>query len=190
MKKKIVNKFLVIKNIDNTLLINKQDSKDIYLFEGTAKDIIDNINKSKKEVIEILTNKYSIEKNKLIQDYDAFLDELLNLSNSEIESLACSNVELKQLMGNSRLNNVVVEITNNCPFKCSHCYIDNAIKTHMNFNTFKKIVNQALDLNCYNITITGGEPLMNPDFLDMYKYAKENGMIVGINTNAFLLNDL
>lgn len=189
MKKRIENKFLIIKNTDNTLLINKQDSKDIYLFKGTTKDIIDNIDRSKKEVIKFLTNKYNVDKNKLIQDYDNFLVELFDLSKSEVESLVCSNVELKQLIGNSRLNNVVVEITNNCPFKCSHCYIDSTIKTYMSLNMFKKIVNQALDLNCYNITITGGEPLMNPNFLDMYKYAKENGMIVGINTNAFLLND-
>lgn len=189
MKEKIENKFLIIKNINNTILINKKNSKDIYLFEGTAKDIIDNIEKSKKEVIEILTNKYTIDEDKLICDYDTFLVELSNLSSSKFESLVCSSADLKKFMGNSRLNNVVVEITNSCPFKCSHCYIDDSSKKYMDFNTFKKIVDQAFKLNCYNITLTGGEPLMNPSFLDMYKYAKEKGMLVGINTNAFLLND-
>ena len=59
----------------------------------------------------------------------------------------------------------------------------------MTFDEFKNIVNQLLCINCNSILITGGEPTLNPDFIKMYKYAKEKGMFVSINTNGFYFNN-
>lgn len=64
-----------------------------------------------------------------------------------------------------------------------------AKKQIMEFQTFKKIVDQLIDLECLSILITGGEVFLNPQFKEMYLYAKKKGFIVSINTNGSLLND-
>lgn len=87
------------------------------------------------------------------------------------------------------LKSCSIEIINVCNFKCSHCYMPCAKKQIMEFQTFKKIVDQLIDLECLSILITGGEVFLNPQFKEMYLYAKKKGFIVSINTNGSLLND-
>ena len=96
---------------------------------------------------------------------------------------------LYNLLNSKIINNCTIEITNVCSFFCSHCYIDKFKRKMMTFDEFKNIVNQLLCINCNSILITGGEPTLNPDFIKMYKYAKEKGMFVSINTNGFYFNN-
>ena len=87
------------------------------------------------------------------------------------------------------LSNAVIEINDNCNFQCDHCYLGIKEKKYMNFDLFKKIIDQLYDLGCLSILITGGEPLLNPAFKNMYLYAKERGFLVSINTNGSVLTD-
>ena len=57
------------------------------------------------------------------------------------------------------------------------------------FKAVKKIIDELYEINCFTITITGGEPLLNKDFKKMYLYAKQKGMRVGINTNGYFINE-
>ena len=66
------------------------------------------------------------------------------------------------------LSNAVIEINDNCNFQCDHCYLGIKEKKYMNFDLFKKIIDQLYDLGCLSILITGGEPLLNPAFKNMY----------------------
>jgi radical SAM protein with 4Fe4S-binding SPASM domain len=51
-----------------------------------------------------------------------------------------------------------------------------------------KILGEARQLGCENLTLTGGEPLLRKDFFDIFRYAGELGFRIRLFTNASLLS--
>jgi radical SAM protein with 4Fe4S-binding SPASM domain len=49
------------------------------------------------------------------------------------------------------------------------------------------IIDQIVDAGCLWLCITGGEPLIRSDFMDIYSYAKQKGMFITLFTNGALL---
>lgn len=83
-----------------------------------------------------------------------------------------------------------MEITERCNLRCHHCYIvDNTSKGELTLPEIRRIIDEVADAGCLWFVITGGEPLVRPDFLDIYTYAKKKGMFVVLFTNATLINE-
>lgn len=86
-----------------------------------------------------------------------------------------------------------LELTWGCNLRCVHCYIahQSEIKSQqeISFNEIKNILDQLATEGCLWLLITGGEPLIRNDFLDIYVYAKKRGFIVTLFTNVTLLNE-
>lgn len=90
------------------------------------------------------------------------------------------------------LLNLFLEMTNQCNLRCRHCgsscSAENAV-----FLEKEKIarllrrVAQAYDLNHLTLTITGGEPLLHPDFFDIMEDAAALGFRWSMTTNATLI---
>ena len=91
------------------------------------------------------------------------------------------------------LHSLDIELTERCNNNCIHCCINlpvndqDAEKNEMSFEEIKEILNQASDLGCVDLRLTGGEPLLRSDFEDIYIYARNIGMRVLIFTNARLI---
>lgn len=87
---------------------------------------------------------------------------------------------------------LVIEITSRCNNNCRHCYInspedDKAIKdTEMSLGKIKRIIDEAESMGCLYCGLTGGEPLLREDFIDIYLYLKEKGFFVSVFSNATL----
>ena len=90
-------------------------------------------------------------------------------------------------------DNLYIELTNqNCNLKCKHCY--------MNFDVYKKIkdfipieqIKQAIkDLEKYDIKmiyLTGGEPLLHPDFNAILRFCLKYKPVT-IFSNGININD-
>lgn len=83
-----------------------------------------------------------------------------------------------------------IEITNACNFRCKHCYLGS--KEDFKFidkNKLLTLLDELKELGCVSLILTGGEPLMHPDFKEIYTYAKKKGFLITLFTNASLLND-
>lgn len=88
-----------------------------------------------------------------------------------------------------------VELSGFCNLKCKFCphYIEpeSLIKDNMSLNTFKKIIDDLGDMGSLKVLrlIGTGEPLLNKNFLEMAKYAKNSQSIsrLELTTNAILL---
>jgi radical SAM protein with 4Fe4S-binding SPASM domain len=84
-----------------------------------------------------------------------------------------------------------IEITNRCNLKCRFCVnkdIPSALKGDMDFNLYKKIINEATG-SVYDINLFHrGEPLLHPKLIPIISYAKNRGIKTRIHTNATLLN--
>lgn len=93
-----------------------------------------------------------------------------------------------------RLVRLDVELTERCNNDCIHCYInlpandEKARGRELSAAEIKRILGEAADLGCLTVRFTGGEPLLRPDFEEIYLAARNLGMGAVLFTNACLLN--
>lgn len=86
-----------------------------------------------------------------------------------------------------------LEITARCNNNCRHCYINlpagdaTARAEELTLEDILYIADQAVEMGAMWCLITGGEPLLRPDFPDIYLGLKRRGLLVGVFTNATLI---
>jgi radical SAM protein with 4Fe4S-binding SPASM domain len=93
----------------------------------------------------------------------------------------------------SLLSHLDIELTERCNNACIHCYINRpegdkeAARRELVAEDWQGILRQAADLGALSVRFTGGEPLLRPDFADLYLCARRLGMKVVLFTNARLI---
>lgn len=81
-----------------------------------------------------------------------------------------------------------IELTFRCNLKCVHCYVAyESKKEEMSYKQICHVLDEITDAGCLWLLITGGEPLVRNDFLDIYTYAKKKGLIITLFTNGTLI---
>lgn len=86
-----------------------------------------------------------------------------------------------------------VELTHRCNNKCMHCCVNlpaadkTALENESSTGDLCRILREAADLGTLQVRMTGGEPLLRPDFRELYLYARKLGMRVLIFTNGRLI---
>ena len=90
---------------------------------------------------------------------------------------------------------VALNLTKRCNLKCDHCYLDATTKAgggsdELSTEECFRLIDQIAEVNkgCL-LVITGGEPLVRPDILDIARHAVGLGFIVVFGTNGMLIND-
>ena len=81
------------------------------------------------------------------------------------------------------------EITEICNYKCSHCYLGCKTKNNLSLSDKKKIIELIERSGCFWLQITGGEPLLDRDFVEIYSFAYSLGFLITLSTNGSLLTD-
>ena len=85
-----------------------------------------------------------------------------------------------------------LEVTMRCNLRCQHCYIPIEQRAshkdqELSQEEIERILDQISDAGCLWLLLTGGEPLLRRDFLDIYIYAKRKGLILTLFTNGTLI---
>ena len=91
-----------------------------------------------------------------------------------------------------RLASLQFELTSRCNERCIHCYIPNGKKNagfDMSFERFKYILDQYAEMGGLQVTLSGGEALMNKDIVKMLWYCREKDMQISLLTNLISLKD-
>ncbi|MBU1909921.1 MAG: radical SAM protein [Verrucomicrobia bacterium] len=83
-------------------------------------------------------------------------------------------------------------LTHRCNFRCPHCYLGGKLEQadpsrEQPLPVIAGILDQAAEAGCLTLLLTGGEPLLRPDFADIYRYAARKGMLLTVFTNGSLL---
>ena len=86
-----------------------------------------------------------------------------------------------------------IELTDRCNMGCKHCYINQAAgdsmirKRELSTSQIKDIFDQIAEAGCMQLLMTGGEPLLRPDFSELYLYARKIGLMIVLFTNATMI---
>ncbi len=82
-------------------------------------------------------------------------------------------------------------LTYRCNLECVHCYARTSADARREWSTeqWKDQLDQLAKSDCLFLLITGGEPLLRPDFADIYRYARACGLVVTVFTNGTRITD-
>lgn len=82
------------------------------------------------------------------------------------------------------------ELTARCNFGCKMCYVhDRNSEGELSTNEWIELGREARDKGMIFLLLTGGEPLIRPDFKEIYTALSQMGLLLSINTNASLIDD-
>jgi radical SAM protein with 4Fe4S-binding SPASM domain len=88
---------------------------------------------------------------------------------------------------------VTLELTERCNLRCAHCYINRpagdreAKQKELSAGEWTRLIKEMAAAGTLWLLITGGEPLLRPDFQEIYLAAKRNGMLITLFTNGTLI---
>lgn len=81
------------------------------------------------------------------------------------------------------------EITEKCNYRCQHCYLGNKFTAkNLTLTDKKKIIELIHKFGCLWIQLTGGEPFLDKDFIEIYSLAYSLGLLITISSNGSLLS--
>ena len=95
-----------------------------------------------------------------------------------------------KMLSTERLGELWLHITNRCNLACSHCLFSSSPDDaeQLPGETVRRVAEQAWDLGCRVFALTGGEPLVHPDFESIVDHLLSlEGANVVVLTNGLLL---
>ena len=102
-------------------------------------------------------------------------------------------MRLKQSLNKMRAD---IKLGYSCNDDCIHCVVSRlrkeAIKKNkldLNFEEYKKEIDNLKKENFTEITVTGGEPTIRNDFIKIIEYIKKNNFKIDLQTNGRRLSD-
>lgn len=90
---------------------------------------------------------------------------------------------------------VALNLTRRCNLTCAHCYLDAGVRRDGTLDELstEEVVDLLDDIAAMSdetmVVLTGGEPLLRPDILDLARYAAGLGLMVVVGTNGMLLSE-
>lgn len=165
-----------------------------YMFHGDEVIIFNRTNKQwlkmSKECYDIL----------MIYNNSSIEEMMKNLADDEdreyMQKIVLALKDMKLLVnGDSvrRLHDVSFAISNRCNLKCKHCMVNAEScgeNDHFSTEEILRAFDKIIAANPERITVTGGEPLVRNDFLQIITYLRKNFKgAIGLMTNAVLINE-
>ncbi len=91
------------------------------------------------------------------------------------------------------LTQYYVYMTAGCNLACQHCWLSPVYQPkgttggHLDYELFKLAIEEGIPLGLQGVKLTGGEPLLHPEFLRFVDLLKEKNLGLTIETNATLM---
>ncbi|MDX1739584.1 MAG: radical SAM protein, partial [Alphaproteobacteria bacterium] len=86
-----------------------------------------------------------------------------------------------------------IELTQRCNNHCVHCYNNlylndqDARQRELTHIEYSYILDEIAEAGCLWLLLTGGEIFLRKDFMDIYTYAKQKGLLISLYTNGTLI---
>jgi len=82
--------------------------------------------------------------------------------------------------------NIGIVVTQRCNLRCIHC-CEKVQPDEGNLSQIKKIIDKLAENNIKKICVTGGEPLLRKDIIDILKYIHSKKIDLTFSTNGTLV---
>ncbi|MCI5118783.1 MAG: radical SAM protein, partial [Candidatus Electrothrix sp. LOE1_4_5] len=115
------------------------------------------------------------------------------------ECLGIENDDLNRYLSRASATNTPLsasfELTRRCNFRCVHCYLGDqqALQQHrqqeLDTDTIIKLLDQMVEAGTLFLTLTGGDPMLRPDFIRIYEHAVRSGLLVSVYCNGSLITE-
>ena len=84
---------------------------------------------------------------------------------------------------------VIWDCTRRCNLNCEHCGAKKeTYRNELTTEQIKRVIKRLAQMKGKYFTVTGGEPLLRPDLFEVFAYAKEQGLLTGLATNGYLID--
>ncbi len=84
---------------------------------------------------------------------------------------------------------VLVELTYRCHLDCFFCYNDRSLEGRpLSLGQYETLLEDLAELQVLTLTLTGGEPLIHPDFWSIGRKARDLGFVIRLKTAGDLLD--
>lgn len=110
-----------------------------------------------------------------------------------------SPAHFTEIFGRARKDRIPIsgtlDVTYRCNFRCRHCYVGHLVgqsrseAVELDTAQVTRLLGEAADAGCLFLLLSGGEPLLRDDFVQVYRSARRLGMIVTVFTNASLVQE-
>ena len=89
------------------------------------------------------------------------------------------------------LSEISIEILQRCPNRCIYCSShSNPQATHIiSFEIIKNIIDDAKSLGCKTVCLSGGEPFLHPQILDIISYIAKQQFTCYVYTSGIYMKD-
>lgn len=90
------------------------------------------------------------------------------------------------------LEQIYFYLTEGCNLACRHCWLSPKLQDEKHIypclpvDVFRSIIEQARPLGLKAVKLTGGEPFLHPDIIEMIRLVKEHSLSVSIESNGVL----
>lgn len=158
----------------------------------TGYDILMNLDSKNtiKEVIQKISSDYEL-------DYKIIENDIINFcSHLLTEKLVEMNVKNIVEEINTTLRTVYIDVTNVCNLKCYYCNKtterNEKNTSFMSMTNYKNILDTIVSKTSDNLPIlyiTGGEPLLHPNIIEMLHYAHFKGFKIFLWTNGTVVTE-
>ncbi len=123
----------------------------------------------------------------MVRETVKYLDHLRFVRSPKKVSRVLSGYFNTLFLKRDRLRSIELAVTYTCQASCHKCYSANLTapeKNTLTVDEIKNIIDQAIELGLIHVNLTGGEPTLRKDLVDVIKACQPDKVTVSIVTNA------
>ena len=129
-----------------------------------------------------------------LSEHRTIRDELIakDVSEPSLQQRPVGSVQKYRKSNSLRINGIQWCVTGLCNLKCKHCYMaaSSERNNNLSFKEITRLIEQFEHANVAHVVLTGGEPFIRSDILDIIALLREKGVALSqIYSNGTLITD-
>lgn len=142
------------------------------------------------ELVDEISNTYKLKRDDIITPLNDLVNYLIK-NNIIFESRELYTNIVNNKAYKLKHDSVYIEITSLCNLRCKHCFGDfgEVEISSISLDKFKLLINDFKKMGIKNIILSGGEPLLHPNFNEFMDVVLSENFILNITANGLIFNN-